>query len=204
MNERSGYLDDLWARRDAVLSTARISNADRARITGRHYHRPVAKVHRITVDIQSDTRTVETVDQTPKPVVKRDRTKAKSVKRHYIRHEHADILNAVAEAFNITIFALLSPLRKRTIAWPRFAAMRLLSQRGLSLHKVGKVFRRDHTTATHGLVRARALLEYDKEWAARYRAAKDMLRVVAPPVQARSIAPLATSPGERRTIAETS
>lgn len=27
-----------------------------------------------------------------------------------------------------------------------------------------------------------------------------LLRAVAPPVQARSIAPLATSPGERRTI----
>ncbi len=176
MNEVLGIAADLKARRDHFLSTARISNAARARIMGRHYYRAVAKDHRITVDIKADTRTIATVyHSAEKPASAKEPRKL--AKRHYIRHQHADILNAVAESFNITLFALLSPLRNNRTCRARFAAMRLVQKRhGVSTTRIGKMFRRDHTSAMHALRRAEEWLTTSPEWAELYHAAEARLK----------------------------
>lgn len=173
-NDPIGYTAELNAKRDAILAGCRISPAARARIMGQApLWQPVEKVHRIVVDIPAHTRTVATTDYTVKPEPKPKRRSP--MKRRYIREEHAPILDAVADAYNVTIYALLSPLQNRDVAYPRFAAMALIRKLGWSTAQIGKAFRRDHTTAMHALNRADWLLANDPEWADRYHAAERAL-----------------------------
>lgn len=168
-----GHYEYLVAQRNRVLSTARMSSTARAQAMGRVLHRPVAKEHRIVVDIKADTKTIETmVMETPKVVAPPIYV---TPKRHYLRSIYADLYNAVAETWGITVHALRSECRKQQLAQPRFALCRLLRERGLSMPAIGSVMKRDHTTCLHALRRAAELLENDKVWAARYHAAKRLL-----------------------------
>lgn len=59
-------------------------------------------------------------------------------------------LDAIAMASRINREILLSPARRREIAWPRQVAMDLIvAHSSLSLLSVGRMFHRDHTTVIH-------------------------------------------------------
>lgn len=76
-----------------------------------------------------------------------------------IREESGDVLeripatcwlDAISMASRIKREALLSPARRREIAWPRQVAMELTAAHSsLSLPAVGRMFHRDHTTVMH-------------------------------------------------------
>ncbi len=80
------------------------------------------------------------------------------------------VIKATSEAYCVTFEGLISPHRCRVIAWPRFAAMRLLKERDTecSLAQVGRFFRRDHTSVMHGLWRAAELHANDAGWRLKY------------------------------------
>ncbi len=66
------------------------------------------------------------------------------------------ILASVSDAYGTTVAKLLGPWRYRTVAWPRFAAMKLMrDMRWMSTSQIGFCLgKRDHTTVLHGLWRA--------------------------------------------------
>lgn len=157
----SGHYDYLIAQRDAVLSTARMSPAARARAMGKRFYQ-VPNVTWITVE-------------KPKPVEKaapRD-SRTKRVKGH-----RGKILNAVADAFNVTLYELLDGRKTDRIARARFAAALFFrDRRSLSYPQIARAIKRkDHTSAMHEVQRARELLVTDPEWAERYHAAERLLK----------------------------
>jgi chromosomal replication initiation ATPase DnaA len=170
MLERLGIVEERQATRKAVLANCRLSREARARILGGVVYRLPAKEHRIVVDIKAGTRTVETKDHAE---LMRPRPRAEIPEPRRLRNENAGILNAVAEAFNVTLYGLLSPLRDKVLSQARFAAMRLMREGGKSTTGVGKALKRDHTTAMHGLRQADKLLSTDREWANRYHDARE-------------------------------
>ena len=194
----TGHYDHQIEKRDAILSTARISPAARARIMGEKPNLPPAKMHRITVDIPSGKRTVERLVETPKapPVAKAARTpKAPKAALASGHPPIADlppapnrpvpsqavtplqVLEAVATAYGVTVEDLLGPSPKQAITQPRFAAAHLLkAKRIMSTTQIGHVLgRRDHTTVVWALRRAYSLMGRDIDWTARYCAAAKML-----------------------------
>lgn len=58
----SGHYTHLVERRDAILASARMTPEARARAMGQRVQRMVAKEHRITVDLSTQARTVETTN----------------------------------------------------------------------------------------------------------------------------------------------
>lgn len=174
-NQPLGIVAELQAIRNSILSTARMSPAAKARALGRPFcQSPVSKTHRIVVDMKAGTKTVETRYPEPK-TVKLVPAPHRTTKRRYFQSAHSGIFNAVAEAWGITVFALLSQSQARKAAWPRFAVFRLLRRKGLSLTQIGAIMKRDHSTVLSGLRRAEYMLELDPTWAARYRAAEQAL-----------------------------
>lgn len=112
-------------------------------------------------------------DRLPRePVVKVEKPKeAPPRPRH--RTTHAGILNAVAEAFNVTVGELLCEKRHQKLARARFAAMRLIQETGKSTPQIGKSLGgRDHSTVISGLRKASRLLGNDSEWTKRYHRAR--------------------------------
>lgn len=175
MNEPLGIVEERQAFRDSVLSTARISPAARARILGKTVYRVPAKEHRIVVDMKAATRTVETTDRTLKPKALVP-SKPRKRKRFCARGPYAAILSAVAEAWDVSVFGLLSAKRPARLFRPRFAAALILRERKLSFPQIGRALgQKDHTTAQHEVRRAAHLLHTDKEWAARYHEAKRLI-----------------------------
>lgn len=173
----TGHALYLRERTEAILSTARMSPEARARAMGKHHYQPVAKEHRISVDIKAATRTVKTTDPA-KVAVEKAVSIAPIVthpKRSYMHSEHADIFDAVAQAWGITIFSLLSAARSQRASRPRFAVAMLLRNRGLPLTRIGSVIRRDHTSVINAIKRATDLLENDPKWATLYRTAERAL-----------------------------
>lgn len=85
-----------------------------------------------------------------------------------------DIIAAVAQAFGVTVMALKSQQRHRTVAFARFAAFLMLrEERHLSYSLIGRhLGNRDHSTVHHGVARARDFLIEDEDFAARYREAR--------------------------------
>lgn len=170
------YYAEIIARRTAVLSSARISRADRARIMGHALPRPAAKEHRIEVDIKAKTKKIETISPTACAKPPWEPTPVVAPVRQYFKSAYADIYNAVADTWGITVFALLSERRTQRLARPRFALCRLLRERGLSTPVIGRMIRRDHTTIIDALKRAEFLRLNDTEWARRYHAAARLLQ----------------------------
>lgn len=61
-------------------------------------------------------------------------------------------IRLAAEHAGVTVEQMRGESRKRSIAWPRFAAMRALYRMGLSSQTIGNFFgNRDHTSVLHGL-----------------------------------------------------
>lgn len=83
------------------------------------------------------------------------------------------IVADVARAFDVTPGEMVQHYRDRRLAYPRFAAYRLLRDRGLTTPQIGRMLgKRDHSTIIHGLERAETLLRTDPEFAARYEEAR--------------------------------
>lgn len=159
----------------------------------------MAKSARITVDIPAGTRKVEYLDgvkrREPAPIIVKVEPPKPAPPKHVKRpdypdlpvtkdrkipetpHSTRDIVEATAEAFNVTVYMLLGPQRDQKLARPRFAAAKLLREKRLmSYTRIGFALgRRDHTTALSQVRRADELLECDLDWAARYHVALSAL-----------------------------
>ena len=86
----------------------------------------------------------------------------------------APILVAAAQAFAVSLPAMLGPGNARAEAHARFCAAGLIRSRlGYSTPHIGRLLRRDHSTIVHALRRAAQLTAADPDFAAR------MARVVA-------------------------
>jgi chromosomal replication initiator protein len=76
--------------------------------------------------------------------------------------EPQQIVEAVAEAFDISMDKLLSRDRSRDIALPRQVAMYLLRQENISLPQIGAAMGgRDHTTVMYACDKVADLIETD-------------------------------------------
>lgn len=188
--DRLGIAAELRAQRDAVLSTARMSPEARARALGVVLHRPVAKEHRIVVDIKAATRTVETTKEPATPPRQRllrratkrlhplDREPAPEVRKIAARQlRSGDILKAVADTWGLTTYALQDASRPQRVCRPRFAAALLLrTKRLMSFPEIARALKRkDHTSARHEVQRGAHLLATDAGWAELYHAADRVL-----------------------------
>lgn len=164
-----GHRDYLVSRTDrALASNPMLSPAAKARILGKAPIFLPSKSHRITVDIKSGARTVDSTDITltapaTSPIVRRSRSRVMTPRLR--------IFDAVIKAWKIGPEELMSRSRQRRIAYPRFACFQFLASLGWSTPQIGKVFGRDHTTVMHGLKRAEWLQRRDPDWRARYAAA---------------------------------
>lgn len=161
MNERLGIIEERQAWTNHVLSTARMSPAARARAMGKRYFQP-------------PTVTWVTPEK-PKPV---EDAPPREMRTRRVKGERGKILNAVADAFNITLSEILDGRKTDRIARARFAAALFFRDgRNLSYPQIARAIkRRDHTSAMHEVARARELLATDPEWAERYHAAERLLK----------------------------
>lgn len=88
-----------------------------------------------------------------------------------------DILRACADAFDVGPGEMMDASRSRRLAYPRFAAMRIMRVAlNLSQPQVGRIFERDHTTACNGFRRSTELRANDPNWRHRYTKALLALR----------------------------
>lgn len=86
------------------------------------------------------------------------------------------IMVVVCEVYQIKPDELLSPWRSQRVAWPRFAAYRLIHQRlNYSSPNIAGHFNRDHSTILSGLKRAAYLYTYDDAWRHKYERAIEIL-----------------------------
>jgi len=129
-----------------------------------------SKTHAITVDLRTNQRTVTTAAQ-ENPFVRVAKPK-RAPARPFRAVKIAKIIDAVCKAWDVEGADLHTPCRRRGLAWPRFAAYRIISLTfGWSTPQIGRIFERDHTTIMHGLQRAQWLLERDRDWSRRYACA---------------------------------
>lgn len=98
---------------------------------------------------------------------------------HIFDHTAREIINAVATAYDVSPWAILSRKKPNSIVRPRFAVYRLLKVHlGYSQPQIARAtHRKDHSTVHHGLERATFLLATDPEWAERYHAAERLLGI---------------------------
>tara|TARA_R110000868_G_scaffold71395_1_gene209154 strand:+ start:335 stop:892 length:558 start_codon:yes stop_codon:yes gene_type:complete len=173
----TGHYAEMQERKARVLAFAPQSHRDR--ILGRAPMHWPAKTHRITVDCRTGERRVEQVVRpapaprlAPPPVVV-------PVARPNFHDKHIEttkrervnaIVQACADAWEISTYLLCSPSRTNRTTRPRFAAYYMLKHSAkLSFPHIGKVLgRRDHTSAISGVERAEWLMLNDRDWRARY------------------------------------
>ena len=85
----------------------------------------------------------------------------------------ADVQRIVADHFNITVIDLLGYRREPRFMRTRHIAMYLANKMTpLSIHEIGRSFRRDHTTILYAVSKIAALIETDKELAEKIVALK--------------------------------
>ncbi len=178
-NEPLGIVDALQARR---VQYARFI---------RPLDRVAAKTHTITVDLKAGTRIVDSGAPPPPPPPVADKPR-KRVKRRLdpddlpptknrkilaSRYSVRQVLEAVAEAYQLPVYALVSVTRSQRVARPRFAAALLLREKRFMSHtRIGhSLGKRDHTTVLYEVRRAKILRQTDLQWAADYRAAEHAL-----------------------------
>lgn len=166
-NDPIGYIEALHAKRDAVLSTARISPAARARIMGATLrYVPVVKVaakekYTLPLDLPATNRRIIPA----------------------VRYSTRQVLDAVSDAFGIGVRAMLRGGNSPIFTRPRFAAALLLKEHmQMSRPRMANVFGcKSEASGWDMLKRARELLVTDPEWAARYHAAERILKGTAEP-----------------------
>lgn len=83
------------------------------------------------------------------------------------------VRDAVAKAFEVPAFALYAERGTASISTARFACYLLLRARGHSLTEIATITRRKHHgSVLHGIRRAEWLIEHDRDFAGRFRAAR--------------------------------
>ena len=70
----------------------------------------------------------------------------------------SEIAARVAAAYRLSMAEIRGPFRQARIAHPRQEAMRIMYEAGYSTPRIGRFFRRDHTTVLHGVRAARLRL----------------------------------------------
>lgn len=68
----------------------------------------------------------------------------------------SEIAARVALIHDLTVVELRSPVRTINISHPRQEAMLIMHEAGYSMPRIGRFFRRDHTTVLHGIRAAKA------------------------------------------------
>jgi hypothetical protein len=87
-----------------------------------------------------------------------------------------EIKDAVAEAFGVSVSALVSDRRTMDLAKPRFAAYAIYRDHTkFSLPRIARIFNRDHTTVMHGLKRVEELLAEDGYFKQCYSRSLDLI-----------------------------
>lgn len=81
-------------------------------------------------------------------------------------------VEAVAEAFDIPVSAILGPSRKRPVSFARFSIYVLLRERGWTTTQVADALGVDHSSVIHGTKRA---ADMDETWHARHALARESL-----------------------------
>ena len=159
----TGHYLHLVAARDAILSTARMSPAARARAMGRTYYQPVAAVVPAVVE--------------PAPPLPKKRLGLGP--RSTAIGRAKQVVAAFAKAFEVDVDAILSPRRSRKVARPRQAAMYFLHvEMEMTTTPLGKLMGRDHSTVLHAKRVVSALLITDDEFSQRYHRAVRALRAI--------------------------
>ena len=70
------------------------------------------------------------------------------------------VVELVAQSFSVTVEQVLSRSRSRSIARARQASCYVLRERfGMSLHEIGSLLDRDHTTVLHSIHRSAELMK---------------------------------------------
>jgi hypothetical protein len=158
-NERLGIVDERRAWRDSVLSSARISQAARARIMGRPVYRaPLVKVPAKAKD-------------TPRPKKRLLGRRAGATTRSL------QVIEAFAKAFRAHADDVLSPCHARNFARPRQAAIYFMSfELRMSNREICGLFVRDNSTIVSTKRRVAALLESDADFRDRYHRAERAIR----------------------------
>lgn len=178
----TGHYLHLVEKRDAVLSSTRMSKEARARALGTRLHPPiVAKSHTVSIDLKTGTRTVETTDygelMRARPKGAKQQTAAKRKRiglgpRRLLPAKARHVTPAFCEAFGVAIDDIFTPHRGRKFARPRQAAMHFLHRKmKMSQPEIGAFFQRDHTTVHYAWKAVETLLIEDAEFRRRYHVA---------------------------------
>lgn len=160
-------------RRARVL--ARASDSTRRRILGLPPLYLAEKTHAITVDLRTGERTVRCVADWSGWEL--EAGPARSPASLQARHSFVRIVEAVCAAWGLDPGELLTPSRSLRITRPRFAAFRMVHKLlRWSTLRIGRAFKRDHTSIVAGLSRATELYRRDPDWRRRYRRAHRALK----------------------------
>ena len=116
-------------------------------------------------------------DTKPSAPLKKFDTAGETRRHANIKPDVKGILNAVAEAFNVPLYAILGGSQSKKAYLPRHAAALLLrTYLKLSYPKTAVALgRSDHVTARNSVQKGALLLVTDTEWAERYHAARRAL-----------------------------
>jgi chromosomal replication initiator protein len=89
------------------------------------------------------------------------------------------VKRATAEAFGLSLVAMLSASRRRRVARPRMVAMFLSRQMtgAASLPRIGQQFGKDHTTVLHAIQRVPQLMAEDPAFAAKVATARAAIEI---------------------------
>jgi chromosomal replication initiator protein len=94
-----------------------------------------------------------------------------SLERPKVHGTLRQVLEVVADAYCVTVEALLRPDRSQAAVLPRWMAMYLArTTLGLSLPQIGRQMGRDHSTVLHGVRRIEAMAKHDRDFAEALRA----------------------------------
>ena len=86
------------------------------------------------------------------------------------------IVQECAKEFGVTVEAIMSTDRHCPIPDARHLAFLLVREKmGIGYQKVGRMFRRDHSSIQHGVKRAQGLIKYNPDFSAKARAVKERL-----------------------------
>jgi hypothetical protein len=156
----SGYYHDLIERRDAILSTARMSDVARARALGKPLY-PASPAQ-------------------PKPIApKPEPSRKRRVGLGPLTPRERQVVIAFCTEFEVAVDDVLSYSRERKFARPRQAIMHFLwVETQMSQTQIGASLQRDHTTVLSGSRVAVNLLRCNEDFSVRYHRAERAIRAM--------------------------
>lgn len=183
----TGQYMHLVNKRDAVLSTARVSPADRARIMGLRLYQPIVEAPKqmVAAPLPAARPAPLSPIQPRIPIPDRLNLSTKGRRRGgNAVPDHAgmaakarDVITVFAEVFQVEVEGILSRRLSKKYARPRQAAMYLMAKHlRLSQTTIGAILQRDHTTVTSANILVTRLLVEDLGFRCRYEYATDRLR----------------------------